>query len=87
MFFCNDSSKKFKTNNIINRHKPTERALVTAPCGARTTIDEIILNLNMRGEEERKGTVLARSTKRADILYHLNLKSVVLILKYFSCFI
>ena len=32
-------------------------------------MEEIILNQNVWGEEERKKTVLASSKKRADILY------------------
>ena len=51
----------------------TGRVFSTSPCGARTTIEEIILNLNVWGEEERK-RILASSRKRADILYPLKLK-------------
>ena len=46
----------------------TGRFFGTSPYGARTTIEEIILNLNVWGEEERKRIVLASSRKRADIL-------------------
>ena len=49
----------------------TGRAFATSPCRARTTIEEIILNLNMRREEEKKRTVLASSRKRVDIIYRL----------------
>ena len=32
----------------------TGKALITSPCGARTTIKDIILNLNKMGEGERE---------------------------------
>ena len=57
----------------------TGRVFATSPCGARTTIEEIILNLNVFGEKERKRKVLASSRKRADILYPLKWKSFVLV--------
>ena len=41
----------------------TGRVFATSPCGATTTVEEIILNLNMWGEEERKRLVLASSRK------------------------
>ena len=44
----------------------------TSPCRARTTLEEILLNLKVRGEEERKRTVLASLRKRTDILFHFN---------------
>ena len=44
------------------------RVYATSPCGARTTIEEIILNLNVLREEERTRTVLASFRKRADLL-------------------
>ena len=56
----------------------TGRVFATSPCGARTTIDEINLNLNVRADKERKRTALASSRKRADILYPLKWKSIVL---------
>ena len=59
------------TRSLCVASLTTGRALSTSLCGARTTIEEIILYLNMRGEEERKRTVLASSRKRAHILYHL----------------
>ena len=70
---------KFDPNNSIFRHNKlvecgkltTVRVFATSPCGARTTIEEIILNLNVWGEEDRKRTVMASSRKRADILYPL----------------
>ena len=46
-----------------------------------TTIEEIILNLNVRGEEERNRMVLVHSRMRADILYHFNWISIVLVFK------
>ena len=54
---------------------------------ARTTIEEIIINLNVLGEE-RKRTVLARSRKRAEILYPLKRKSIVFVFVnlFASCF-
>ena len=33
--------------------------------------------MNMKGEEERKSTVLASSRKRTDIVYHLNKTKVI----------
>ena len=63
----------------------TGKAFATSPCGARTTIEEIILNLNVWGEEERKRTVLASSRKRADILYPLKRKTSVLGFYRFVC--
>ena len=57
----------------------TGRAFETSPCGARTTIKEIVLNLNLMGKEEGKRTVLASSRKRAEILYHLNWKFIGLL--------
>ena len=46
----------------------TGRFVGTSSYGARTTIEEIILNLNVWGEEERKRIVLTSSRKRADLL-------------------
>ena len=46
----------------------TGKAFAKYPFGARTTI-----------EEKRKRTVLARSWKRADLLYNLNWKSILLV--------
>ena len=63
----------------------TGRVFGTSPCGARTTIEEIILNLNVCGEEERKRTVLASSRKRANILYTLKWKSFVFVFNKFVC--
>ena len=52
--------------------KPDHRmSFSTSPCGERTNIEEIILNLNMCGKEERKRTILASFRKRAEILYPL----------------
>ena len=75
------------TTASINRHnkpvcgKPHHRkSFATFPCGARTTIEDIILNLNLWGVEERKRTVLAGSRKRADILYPLKWKYIVFVL-------
>ena len=42
----------------------TGRVFPTSSSEARTTIEEIILNLNVWGEEEKKRTVLASSRKR-----------------------
>ena len=61
VFACKGCGKKFNPNNSINRHSlcvaslATGRVFATSPCGARTTIEEIILNLNVcggGGEEE-----------------------------------
>ena len=57
------------------------RVFATSQCGARTTIEEIILNLDVWGEEERKRIVLASSRKRADILFPLKCKYTVLVKK------
>ena len=57
----------------------TGRAFETFPCGERKTFGEIILNLNVSGEEEGKRTIMASSRKRADILDHLNWKSIVFV--------
>ena len=63
----------------------TGRVFATYPCGARITIEEIILNLNVWREEESKRTVLASSRKRADILYPPKWKSIVLFFNKFVC--
>ena len=65
----------------------TERAFATSPCGARTTIKEIILNLNVMGEEGRKKMVLASSRKREDILYtpHFDIYCVFILIKKTIC--
>ena len=63
----------------------TGRVFATPPCGARTTIKEIILNLNVLGEEERKRLVLASSRKKADNLYPLKRKYIVLAFNKFVC--
>jgi hypothetical protein len=57
----------------------TGRVVATSPCGARATIEEIILYLNMWGEEEEKRIILASSRTRADIIYPLKWKSIVLV--------
>ena len=51
------------TINLCWANLTTGRVFATSPCGARTTIEEIILNLNVWGQEERKRTVLASSRK------------------------
>ena len=60
-------------------------SLTTRRCGARNTIEEIILNLNVWGEEERKRMVLVSARKREDILYPLKWKYIVLVLNTFVC--
>ena len=40
----------------------------------KTIVEEIVLKLNLMGEEEKKRTVLTISRKRADIVDHLNWK-------------
>ena len=55
--------------------------------GPWTTIEEIILKLNVWGEEERERTVLASSKKRADILYPLKRKYIVLFSNKLVCFV
>ena len=56
----------------------TGRVFATSLCGARTSIEEIILKLNVWGEEQRKRTVLASSRKRAYVLYPVKWKYIVL---------
>ena len=51
---------------VSKRGIKVTRVFATYPCGARTTIEEIILNLHVQGEEERMRTVL-------DILSNRNL--------------
>ena len=63
----------------------TGRVSATSPCGAMTTDEEIILNLNVWGEEERKRTVMASSDRRARIFYPLKWKSIVLVFNYLVC--
>ena len=55
------------TRSLCVASLTTGKAFSASPCGARTSIEEIILNLNVWGEEERKWTVLASSRKRAEI--------------------
>ena len=62
---------------------PQEDFFDTAPCGARATLEEIILDLNLWGEEERKRIVLASFRKRADILYPFKWKYIVLVFNKF----
>ena len=85
MFVCKGCGKKFKTNKSINRLKKLVRG--KRPCGAMTTIEEIILNLNVRGEDGRKRAVLASSRKRADILYHLNCFAILIFVCVTSIFL
>ena len=66
------------TINLCVTSLTTGKVFATSPCGARTTIEEIILNLSVWGEEERKRIILASSRERADILYPLKWKSIVL---------
>ena len=49
----------------------TGKDFATSLSGARTTIEKIILNLNVGGEEEKKRAAQASSRKTADILYPL----------------
>ena len=65
----------------------TGRVFATSQCEARNTIEEIILNLDVWGEEEKKKTVLVSSRKRAKILYRLKWKSIVLVFNRFVCII
>ena len=64
----------------------TGRDFSTSPSGARTTIQKIILNLNVLGEEENKREALASSRKRADIIYPLKWKYIVVV-PYIFCVI
>ena len=61
------------------------RVFATSPCVARTTIEEIILKLNVWREEERNRAVLDSSRKRADILYPLRWKFIVLVVSKLVC--
>ena len=56
------------TRSLCVASLTTGGVFAASSCGARTTIEKIILNRNVRGEDkERKGRVLAISRKRADI--------------------
>ena len=63
------------------------RVFAISPCGARTTTEDIILNVNMWREEERKRNGYGQLQERADILYPLKRKSIVLVFNNFfvSC--
>ena len=92
VFACKGCGKNFNPNNSINRHN---KLVCGNPHHMKSfchfskwgkdhhCIEEIILNLNMWGEEERKWTALASSRKRADIIYPLEWKSIVLVLNIF----
>ena len=61
LFACNGCCKKFNPINSINKDNklvrgkpPTGRVFVTSSCGARNNIEEIILNLNLRGVGEEE---------------------------------
>ena len=89
VFVCNGCGKKFNPNNSINT---TQLA-----CVWQTSPQEKFLPLlvgqgpplrrssSIWGEEERKKTVLASSRKRADVLYPLKWKSIVLVFNKFAC--
>ena len=63
----------------------TGRVFATSLSGAWTTIEKIILNLNVWGEEGKNRTVQASSRKKADILYPLEWNYIVLLLNKFVC--
>ena len=63
----------------------TGRAFATFPCGARTTIEAIILNLNMKSRRRGRGWFWPDPGKRADFPYHPNWKYLLLVFhNYFS---
>ena len=100
---CNFCHKGFNSLQILSQHKIWQhsghvfackgcgkkfrKSFCTSPCGARTTIEDIILNLKVWGEEERKRAVMASSRKRADILYPLKWKYIVSVFNKFVCLI
>ena len=84
VFACKGCGKNFNppttastdTTRLCVASLTTGIVFATSPCGARTTIEEIILNLNCGGRR----MVLASSRKRADILYFDSFSSF----KFFS---
>ena len=50
----------------------TGKAFTTSSYVALSRTGELILDVNVRGEEERKRTDFASFMKRADVLSHLN---------------
>ena len=94
VFACKGCGKTFNqatvftdTISLCVASLTTQRVFATSVCGARTTNEEIILNLSMLGEEERKRIVLASSRKRADIIYPFKWKSIVLVFNKLVCMI
>ena len=96
VFVCKGCGNTFKTNNSINRHKKLvcgkphhRKSFCNFSMWARTTIaEEIILNLKVRGEEERKRTVLASSKKNWKSIVAVLMKKkncVMCIFKFFFC--
>ena len=89
VFACKGCDKKFnpknRHNKLVMASITTEKVFATSPCGARTTTEKIILNLNVWGEEKRKRTVLTSSRKRADFLYSPRWKSIMLFFNIFVC--
>ena len=73
---CKGCGKKFNSNSISRHNK-----LV---CG-KPHHRKNFCHFSVWGEEERKRTVLARSRKRADILYPLKWKYIVLVFNKFGC--
>ena len=63
----NKTTSSTDTRSLCVTSLTTGRAFATSPYRVRTNIDDIILNLNLREEEERKRTVLTSYRKRADI--------------------
>jgi hypothetical protein len=59
---------------VANRN--TGRIFGTSPYGARTTIEEIILNLNVWGGGGEEEDCSGSSRKRADILEPLKWKDI-----------
>ena len=91
VFVCNVFVKEFKPLTLLTdkislcvESLTTGKAFATSLCWARTTIEEIILNLNVRGAGWKK-MFLASSRKWADTLYHPVQKTIWLAFSNLVC--